>query len=122
MKEGVEAFGQVLEMLAGKLGVAAEYLLPLFARRQIGGAIAELLVVGATACAWWFRVRHWGENNPVDEYDRNDARIAGAIIGAIMLVIGCLLFLDAVATLASPQAAAIKSIMSACGDLLHGDD
>lgn len=105
----------ILDAIARHLGTTADYLIPLFARRAVGGALAELFVVGVIAL---IGLRAWRWQPSADAVDDSDGFVyafkwAGVVIATVF---GSMFFVDVIQTLASPQAAAIADILSK----LHG--
>lgn len=102
---------RVLDALAQKLGTTAEYLIPLFARRQVGGALAEIVVLAVIAAIGY---RAWKWRPSEDAVDESDGLVyilkwAGVLVATIA---GSVFLLDIVSTLASPEAAAIADLLS----------
>ena len=94
----------VLDALAEKLGVGVEYLIQVFTRRAVGVAIGELvvsafLVVGLRLLWRW----------KTDDDDETWIKRIGTLVSAITL---SLLVANAITILASPEAAAVSSILT----------
>lgn len=105
----------VLDALARHLGTTANYLIPIFARRAVGGALAELLAVAVIAT---IGLKAWRWKPSEESVDDSDGFIYLAKWAPVIaaLVFGSILMVDVVQTLASPEAAAIAEILNA----LHG--
>lgn len=105
----------VIDALAKRLGTTADFLIPLFARRQVGGALAELVAVVALCCLCLRAYRWRPSEDAVDDSDGWVYLLKWALV-VIPLAVGSVYFVDVMMILASPEAAAIKEIISA----IHG--
>ena len=118
---------EIIDQIASKLGVAAEYIIPELARMRIAQSIVGIVAnVSVLAVAWVVitkavkYLRQLGENDTLDWSDKEDMKILCTILIFITTVIGigtAVAFFyrisDFSGWLASPTAKSIEYVMRA---------
>ena len=118
---------EIIDQIASKLGVAAEYIIPELARMRIAQSIVGIMAnVSALAVAWVVitkavkYLRQLDENDTLDWSDKEDIKILCTILIFIttFIVIGtAVAFFDGIIELsgwlASPTAKSIEYVMRA---------
>ena len=118
---------EIIDQIASKLGVAAEYIIPELARMSIAQSIVGIMAnVSVLAVAWVVitkavkYLRQLCENDTLDWSDKDDMKILCTILILITTVIGigtAVAFFNGISELsgwlASPTAKSIEYVMRA---------
>lgn len=118
---------EIIDQIASKLGVAAEYIIPELARMSIAQSIVGIMAnVSVLAVAWVVitkavkYLRQLDENDTLDWSDKDDMKILCTILIFITTVIGigtAVAFFNGISELsgwlASPTAKSIEYVMRA---------
>ena len=118
---------EIIDQIASKLGVAAEYIIPELARMSIAQSIVGIMAnVSVLAVAWVVitkavkYLRQLCENDTLDWSDKEDMKILCTILILITTVIGigtAVAFFNGISELsgwlASPTAKSIEYVMRA---------
>ena len=118
---------EIIDQIASKLGVAAEYIIPELARMRIAQSIVGIVSNVSVLVVAWIVItkavkylRQLGENDTLDWSDKDDMNVLCAILIFITTVIGigtAVAFFNGISELsgwlASPTAKSIEYVMRA---------
>lgn len=118
---------EIIDQIASRLGVAAEYIIPELARMRIAQSIVGIVENLSILVVVWVvitksdkYIRQLDENDSLDWSDKEDMKALCRILILIMFVIGigmAVVFFDGISELsgwlASPTAKSIEYVMGA---------